>query len=100
MFYLAWRGLRGQKRMARLMVAVLLISFLFLTLSSVVASSVRDFQQKQREALYGRHQLLYVGNWDFARSLQEQFPGVGSAELRERRMGEKPLAPFPNPISR
>lgn len=64
MFYLAWRGLRGQKRMARLMVAVLLISFLFLTLSSVVASSVRDFQQKQREALYGRHQLLYVGNWD------------------------------------
>ena len=35
MFYLAWRGFRGQKRMARLMVAVLLISFLFLTLSSV-----------------------------------------------------------------
>lgn len=89
MFYLAWRGLRGQKRMARLMVAVLLISFLFLTLSSVVASSVRDFQQKQREALYGRHQLLYVGNWDFARSLQEQFPGVEISRIAGKTDGGK-----------
>lgn len=89
MFYLAWRGFRGQKRMAQLMVAVLLISFLFLTLSSVVASSVRDFQQKQREALYGRHQLLYVGNRDFARSLQEQFPGVEISRIAGKTDGGK-----------
>ena len=100
MFYLAWRGFRGQKRMAQLMVAVLLISFLFLTLSSVVASSVRDFQQKQREALYGRHQLLYVGNRDFARSLQEQFPGVEISRIAGKTDGGKTVGSFPNPISR
>ena len=63
---------------------------LFLTLSSVVASSVRDFQQKQREALYGRHQLLYVGNQGFCPvSAGAVSPGWRSAELRERRMGGK-----------
>ena len=91
MFFIAWRGLRGQKRMMLLMVAVLLVSFLFLTLSSVVCSSVRDFQQKQREALYGRHQLLYVGTSDFAQSIEAQFDGVEISRIAGKIDGKKTI---------
>lgn len=76
MFKVAMRGLRGQKRTAILMTAVLLISFLFLTLSSLIASSVRYSGRRQRESLYGRHQLLYSGNLNAANALQRQFSGA------------------------
>lgn len=76
MFKMTIRGIRGQKRISILMTAVLLLSFLFMTLTSLIASSVQHAGQLQREDLYGRYQLLYAGNLDTANALRQEFPGA------------------------
>lgn len=81
MFKTAIRGLKGQKRISILMAAVLLLSFLFLTLSSVISSSVQFTQQQHREQLYGRYQLLYSSSLQAAEELQAQFPDAQISKI-------------------
>lgn len=75
------QGIRGQRKTAALMSLVLVISFTFMTLSSMVFSSVRDAQQQERERLYGHFQLLYYGNSSAAETLAEENPGSRISEI-------------------
>lgn len=68
------QGIRGQRKTAALMSLVLVISFLFLTLSCVVMHSVQSARQRDRERLYGRFQLLFYGNSAAAEKLTEENP--------------------------
>lgn len=69
------QGLRGQRKTAALMSLVLVISFFFITVSSMIFSSVQEAQQQERERVYGHFQLLYYGNSDVAQSLARKNPG-------------------------
>lgn len=81
MFQLSIRGILGRKRGTALTLAVLMISFLFVTLCSIVASSVRTDRQLARERMYGRYQLLYDGNLDTAELLCTRFSGTALSML-------------------
>jgi len=70
------QGIRGQRTTVVLMTLILVISFLFLTLSSVVIHSVQAAQQADRELLYGRFQLLYYGNSSAAEELARDNSGA------------------------
>ena len=61
LFRMVLQGMRGRKRDALTLGSVLLLAFLFLTLSSVLLSSVANTAQQQRQALYGNWQVLYYG---------------------------------------
>lgn len=76
MFKIAIQGIKGQRSMSVLMVTVLILSFLFLTLTSAVTTSVDHTQQLERERMYGRHQMLYYGSEETAQELQGAFPGA------------------------
>lgn len=74
MFKIAIQGIKGQKSLSLLMEAVLILSFLFLTLTSAVTSSVEYTQQQELERLYGKHQMLYCGSLDAIHAFQQDFP--------------------------
>ena len=76
MFKIAIQGIKGQRSTSVLMVTVLILSFLFLTLTSAVTTSVDHSQQLEREQMYGRHQMLYYGSEETAQELQGAFPGA------------------------
>ena len=76
MFKIAIQGIKGQRSMSVLMVTVLILSFLFLTLTSAVTTSVDHTQQLERERMYGRHQMLYYGSEETAQELKVAFPGA------------------------
>ena len=76
MFKIAIQGIKGQRSMSVLMVTVLILSFLFLTLTSAVTTSVDHTQQLERERMYGRHQMLDYGGEETAQELQGAFPGA------------------------
>lgn len=66
LFDIVVRGLWGRKRDSLTLSSVLVLSFLFLTLSSVLLSSVAHTSQLRREALYGGWQVMYYGAGDEA----------------------------------
>lgn len=69
MLIVSIRGLLGQKKATTLTMIVLITSFMFVALCSIIASSIRCADQQQREQLYGRYQLLYAGNLDTAEAM-------------------------------
>lgn len=81
MFHLSIRGILGRKKSTALTLVVLMISFLFVTLCSIVAASVRTDRQQARERMYGRYQLLYNGSLDTAELLRTRFSGAGVSML-------------------
>ena len=97
MFKTALHGLRGQKRISVLMSAVLLLSFLFLTLSSVIASSVQFTQQQHRQQLYGRYQLLYRASLKSTEELQSQFPDAQISKIAGTTVDGKQIGSITQP---
>ncbi len=70
------RGLRGQRRDAALLAAVLVLSFLFLSLTRALSDSVSYTRQLKNEVLFGRHQALYIGNEAAVATLSKTVDGV------------------------
>ena len=58
-FSLVVSGLRGRKRDTAVLGCILLLAFLFLTLSSILLASFSATAQQQRQALHGNWQMLY-----------------------------------------
>ncbi len=57
-------GLRGRKRDTAVLGGILLLAFLFLTLSSILLASFTETAQRQRQALHGNWQMMYYGTDD------------------------------------
>ena len=77
---LVLEGLRGRKRDTAVLGGVLLLSFLFLTLSSILLASFSESAQQQRQALHGNWQMMYYAAGENAR---EQFsPMAECGEIR------------------
>lgn len=63
---LVLEGLRGRKRDTAVLGGILLLAFLFLTLSSILLASFSESAQQQRQALHGNWQMMYYGASDEA----------------------------------
>ena len=61
MIQMAFRGLLGRKRDSAILGGILLLAFLFLTLSSILLASFSETAKRDRQALHGKWQLLYYG---------------------------------------
>ena len=57
-------GLRGRKRDTAVLGGILLLAFLFLTLSSILLASFSETARQQRQALHGKWQMMYYGTDD------------------------------------
>ena len=61
-FRLAINGMKGRKKDTRVLAFFIALSFLFLTVGTILLSSFTYTQEQQRKNLYGAWQLLYTGN--------------------------------------
>ena len=57
-FQLAINGMKGRKKDTRVLALVIVLSFLFLTVGTILLSSFTYTQAKQWQSLYGAWQLL------------------------------------------
>ncbi len=64
LLHLVLDGLKGRKRDSAVLGGILLLAFLFLTLSSILLSSFAVTAQLQRQALHGNWQVMYYGAQD------------------------------------
>lgn len=72
-FRLVLDGLRGRKRDTAVLGGILLLAFLFLTLSSILLASFSETAQLQRQALHGNWKIMYYGAGDEA---SERLSGI------------------------
>lgn len=59
---MARSGMKGRKKDTRVLTAVIAMSFLFLTVGTLLLSSLTESQARQRHSLYGSWQLLDDGS--------------------------------------
>ena len=58
---IALSGMRGRKKDTALTALVIILSFMFLTVSTILIASYTSTQEQQRYQLYGKWQALYAG---------------------------------------
>jgi len=79
---MARSGMKGRKKDTRVLTAVIAMSFLFLTVGTLLLSSLTESQARQRHSLYGSWQFFCpVGNNDYLREPLEQQPWVEESHL-------------------
>ena len=79
---IARAGMKGRKRDTRLLCSVLMLSFLFITASSVLLSCVEETGFAQRVALYGNWQVMFYGAKAEQRAAFEGVEADGQAAMR------------------
>lgn len=72
LFKLVRQGMRGRRRDTRLLISVVTLCFLFITLSSILLSSIQLSQQEQRISHHGRFQaaIFHVAEEELPRLSQ------------------------------
>ena len=79
---LARSGMKGRKKDTRVLTAVIAMSFLFLTVGTLLLSSLTESQARQRHSLYGSWQFFCpVGDNAYLREPLEQQPWVEESHL-------------------
>lgn len=81
MLRLVLSGLRGRKRDTAVLGGILLLAFLFLTLSSILLASFSETAQQQRQALHGNWQMMYYGAGDEAAARCAEVSDCGMIHL-------------------
>lgn len=78
---LVLRGLWGRKRDSAILGSILLLAFLFLTLSSILLASFTRTAELRRQELHGKWQVMYYGANETAQAQCAAFADCGAIEL-------------------